>query len=355
MADKDEQTEDASAKKLARLHEDGSVAKSSDINTVAVLVGVTLTMLYVGPAIASEVMAISVRMFRLEDQGEVLRALGRVMPVLRVLGIPVFVASFCAFSAGVAQARVFTVKPLIPKPDRLNPFPNFKKILPNKETFIEFAKQVLKLGAVGGTVIVVVVDTAPRFSILPIAELAVAALTVAEGLGELALKAVVAFTVVAIVDYLLARRKFLEDAKMSKQEVKDEKKQEDISPEVRAEIRKRMLQANGFIPGAVEDATVLVTNPTHYAIALRYEVDTDAAPLVLSKGADKVAQKMRAEARQHEVPIVENRPLARALFAEARVGEPIPVDFYRAVAEVIAFVMQLRARRYGVAPSGGQA
>lgn len=351
--DKDQQTEEATPKKIAKLHEEGNAPKSSDINTVAVLIAVAGSLAAIGADLAGEVVGVSGRMFRLEDRDQPFQALARVAAVLPILSVPIFAAMLAAFAAGWSQTRTFTFKPLIPKPDKLNPIPNFKKLLPGKDTLIELSKQVVKLAAVGGTVYSVIVDTAPRFSILPMAELPVAAIAVASALGNLAVKAILAFAVVSIFDYLLARRKFNEDAKMSKQEVKDERKQEDISPEVRAQIRRRQMEMKGFIPGAVKDATVVVTNPTHFAVALRYEAEKDAAPMVLCKGVDDVAAEMRSEARRHDVPIVENRPLARALYAEAKVGEPIPLQFYRAVAEVVAFVMQLRQQRYGVLPGGG--
>lgn len=353
MADKDQQTEDATPKKLSQLQGEGNVPKSPDINTVAILAAVSLSMVFAGSQLAAEVASVADRMFRLDDRDQPFQALARVAAVLPVLSVPVFTAMLAAVAAGVSQARVFTLKPLTPKPEKLNPIPNFKKILPNKETGIELAKQVVKLGAVGGTAYWVIVDTAPSFSILPAAEIPVAAQAVAAGLGSLVFKVMAVFAVVAALDYMLARQKFAEEAKMSKQEVKDERKQDDISPEVRQQIRKRQLQLKGFVPGAVKDATVVVTNPTHYAVALRYEAERDGAPMVLSKGVDAVAQTMRAEARQHQVPIVENRPLARALYAQAKVGDPIPLEFYRAVAEVIAFVMQLRVQRFGHRASGG--
>lgn len=355
MADKDQQTEAATPRKLSQMHEEGNVPKSADITTVAVLAGVATAMVLVGSTLVGEVASVADRMFRLEDRHQPYQAIARIAAVLPVVSVPVFAAMVAALVAGISQARVFTFKPLLPKPEKLNPIPNMKKVVPSKETAIELGKQVVKLAAVGGTAYMVIVDTAPRFANLPAAEVSVAAHAVASGLGSLVFKVITVFIVVAVFDYILARRKFAEDAKMSKQEVKDERKQDDISPEVKQQMRKRLLELMGFVPGAVEDATVVVTNPTHYAVALRYEAELDGAPMVLCKGVDAVAQRIRSEARSHQIPIVENRPLARALFAEATVGAPIPLDFYRAVAEVIAFVMQLRVNRLGHRPQGGAA
>ena len=175
----------------------------------------------------------------------------------------------------------------------------------------------------------------------------VGAAAVADILRRLLLQAGLAYALVAFIDYLLAVRKFGEDAKMSKEEVRDERKQEDINPEVRQRRRRKMQELLQAAPGSVRGATVVVTNPTHYAVALRYESGKDDAPMVLAKGADMVAMNMRTEARKYQIPMVENKPLARALYREGKVGAPIPYELYRATAEVIAFVYQLRQTRFG--------
>jgi flagellar biosynthetic protein FlhB len=135
---------------------------------------------------------------------------------------------------------------------------------------------------------------------------------------------------------------------MSKQEVRDEHKEQEGRPEIKGRMRRKMQDMTKQRATAdVSKATVLVTNPTHYAIALRYEPEHDAAPVVLAKGLDELALQMRSIARKAGVPVIEQRPLARALYADAKVGRPVPVELYRAVAEVIAYVMQIKARDRG--------
>jgi flagellar biosynthesis protein FlhB len=131
---------------------------------------------------------------------------------------------------------------------------------------------------------------------------------------------------------------------MSKQELKEEFKQEEQDPGVKRKMRMRARELmNARSAGGVETATVLVTNPTHFAVALRYDPDKDAAPVIVGKAVEDAALAMRTKARKHAIPIVENRPLARSLHKHGKVGKPVPVDMYRAVAEVIAHVMRIRA------------
>jgi flagellar biosynthetic protein FlhB len=161
-----------------------------------------------------------------------------------------------------------------------------------------------------------------------------------------------AFGVAAAADYWLVRRKFMDDAMMSRDEVRDEHKEQEGRPEIKARMRRRMQEmTKRRATSDVAKATVLVVNPTHYAIALRYEPEKDHAPVVLAKGVDEIALKMRAVARKAGVPVIEQRPLARALYADAKLGRTIPVDLYRAVAEVIAYVMQIKARERGELPA----
>lgn len=349
MADPDK-TEEATPRKKGKLYEDGNIPKSADAGTAAILLCVVLALTFMGGTLVTKVVALSSRMFRLDDFEDPHKALVQVLSCLSLAGVPVFVAMFASFAAGFGQTRSFTLKPLTPKFDRLNPIPNFKKVLPGKETLLELSKQIVKLGAVGTVVYFVVVGATPQLSVLPAIELTAAAGIVGGVVRRLTIHAGLAFILVAVFDYVLAVRKFNEDAKMSKDEIKDERKQEDVSPEVKQQLKRRMMEAAMGGPAAVQEATVVVTNPTHFAVALRYVPEKDEAPVILAKGVDDVALQIRSQARHHEVPILENRPLARALFAEGKVGEPIPLDFYRAVAEIIGFVMQLKAGR--TEPSG---
>lgn len=346
--DREQQTEEATPRKREKLREEGQVIKSQDVTTLAVVVVTSMLIGYTFENMGLAVAVYAQRCFRFVDLHEPLAALRGQIYAIGPAALPLFAASAAATIAGLAQSRVFSFSLLAPKPDRLNPLNGIKQILPNKQSLLEITKQVIKLGAVGYIGFRVIADALPLFSTLSSAPPLAAAATVTHTTGVLVLRVCVAFAIVAAVDYFMAHRKFMEDAKMSKQEVRDEHKEQEGRPEIKQRMRRRMQDMTKQRTTAdVSKATVLVTNPTHYAVALRYEPERDAAPIVLAKGMDELALQMRSIARKAGVPVVEQKPLARALYADVKVGRPVPVELYRAVAEVIAYVMQLKARDRG--------
>ncbi|HKP62492.1 MAG TPA: EscU/YscU/HrcU family type III secretion system export apparatus switch protein [Polyangiales bacterium] len=349
MADDEEQrTEEATPRKRQKMHEEGQIPRSQDVGAAAVVIATCAALGYSFESLARALIAFTTRTFRLEDATRPLHAVHAQLDVLAPAFVPLLVASVAAAIAGIAQSRVFSFELLAPKPERFNPLPQLKQMLPGKDSMIEIGKQVLKLLAIGFIAYRVVRSALPQFSTLSAAAPLAAAEAVGKVAAKLTLHIAIAFVAAAALDYWLARRKFLHDAMMSRQEVRDEHKQEEGRPEVRQRMRARMREMSRNRGVAdVAKATVLVVNPTHYAVALRYAPDKDFAPMIIAKGVDEMALAMRARARKERVPIVEQRTLARSLHA-AKVGRPIPVELYRAVAEVIAYVMQLRARDAGL-------
>jgi flagellar biosynthetic protein FlhB len=195
-----------------------------------------------------------------------------------------------------------------------------------------------------GLVTFMVVEAAlPRLGLLARLPTIVAIDEVRSVTSTLLYRGLGALVVLAILDLVLARRRFAKDARMSKKEIADEHKEDEGDPKMRGKRRARAAKvAKQRAVAEVKNATVLVVNPTHIAIALRYEPGKDAAPHVLAKGQDEIALRMREEARARRVPIVEDRPLARAMYASAKAGRPIPIELYEAVARVIAHVMRIR-------------
>ncbi|HET8932905.1 MAG TPA: EscU/YscU/HrcU family type III secretion system export apparatus switch protein [Polyangiales bacterium] len=346
--DREQQTEEATPRKREQLHEEGNVIRSQDVGAAAV---VTLTCLVLGQSFETMARAVAVyaqRCFRLVDLHEPGAALRAQLVALAPSALPLVTMSIAATLVGIAQTRMFSFTNLMPKFSRMNPMNGLAQFMPSKQTFMEISKQMLKLLAVGYISFGVVADALPLFSTLSSEPPLSAAMTVAQTAAKLVLRTCIAFGVVAVIDYWLVRRKFLEDAKMTKQEVRDEWKAQEGNPQVKQQIRRKMQQMNRNRAKAdVSKASVLVVNPTHYAVALRYEPEKDSAPVVLAKGLDELALQMRSVARHAGVPIVEQRPLARALYADAKVGRAVPVELYRAVAEVIAYVMQIKARDRG--------
>jgi flagellar biosynthetic protein FlhB len=164
-------------------------------------------------------------------------------------------------------------------------------------------------------------------------------------LYKVLLAALVVLAIIAAADYVIQRYRFLQRNRMSKQEVKEEFRQNEGDPQIKAKIRQiRQERAKKRMIAAVPEATVIITNPTHYAVALKYESGQMAAPICVAKGVDALALKIREVAREHDVPVVENPPLARALHATVEVDEQIPTEHYKAVAQVIGYVMRLTGR-----------
>ena len=343
MADRDDKTEEATPRKLSKMREEGSVVKSADIAAAAVMFAGVIVLMAFGSDAAIGVVRMTERCFRLQDRP--LEALPLILPALRQTALPILIAGFlAAVAAGVVQTRgLFSLKALALKPERLNPFPNLKSVVPSKKTAIELGKQFLKIAILGAVVYRLVSKAIPEFGFLSASGPLTAASTVASVVLALVVQGGATFVAIAVLDYFVAKKRFAEDAKMSKEEVRDEHHQREGRPEVKVKRRQKQRElAKARAVSDVKLATALVCNPTHIAIALRYD-DATPAPVVLSKGVEEVALAMRAAARQHGVPIFENRPLARVLLRTAKIGRPIPVDLYEAVARVIARVMELRA------------
>jgi flagellar biosynthetic protein FlhB len=352
--DRDQRTEQATARKREKLVEEGQIIRSQDIASAAVVAASCLAIGFSFELMGRSVVALAQRIFRLVDARDPLTALPAELTALATLIVPLGAAALAAIIAGLAQSRSFSLEVMAPKFERLDPMTNLAQLMPNKQSAMELAKQIGKLVAIGYIAYRVIADALPLFATLSSQSPLAAGAAVAAVAGKLAFRVCLAFFIAAGADYWLARRRYLEDAMMSKDEVREEHKSQEGRPEVRQRMRRRMqAMAKTRAKTDVSTATVVVVNPTHYAVALRYLPEKDFAPLVIAKGLDDVALAMRASARRAGVPVVEQRPLARALFADGKVGRVIPVEQYRAVAEVIAYVMQLKARDAG--PARGEA
>jgi len=344
-ADRESKTEEATPRKKEQLREKGQVAKSADVAGAATVVAVVGVLALGGEPLAHQLRAFAERAFALRDAGAPLEAVEAAGQLLFGAVLPIaFAAAVAAIAATLAQTKgLFALASLAPKPERLDPAQGIKKVLPGPQMAVETGKSLLKVGAVAAIAYVIVDDALPRLGALPAVSPERGAAEVGSVAARLALWGVASLAALAAVDYLIAWRRFHKDARMAKHEVQQEHKETEGDPKLKA--RRRAKQRQLADERAVRDvaaATVLVTNPTHISVALRYDPDAgDAAPVMLAHGVDEVALRMRAEARQHGVPIVENRPLARALRANGKVGQAIPVDLYEAAAQVIAHVMSI--------------
>ncbi|WP_029029364.1 flagellar biosynthesis protein FlhB [Salinarimonas rosea] len=354
MADQDtendDRTEEPTARKLEQAIDKGDVAKSQEITTFFVLGGFTLAALLVS-GFSAERISIGITGF-LANAHQVTDGAGHlavmrdaIVTVLIALAAPFAIFIVAGLVGGGMQHRLlWTVEPLTPKLDRISPIAGFKRVF-GMEALVNFAKGLLKLAIIGTLVAVILwgerarVDTLvqedPTLLFVEVKDLSVKLLG-----GVLAL-----FFFVAVGDFLYQRFSWMKRQRMTRREVKEEFKQSEGSPEVKARRRQlRIERARRRMMAAVPQATVIVTNPTHYAVALKYEKGMPA-PICVAKGVDALALRIREKAREHDVPIVENPPLARALHATVEIDREIPVEHYSAVAEVIGYVLRLRRRR----------
>ena len=250
--------------------------------------------------------------------------------------LPAVMVVACA--SVVAQLAVVGGRPnsqaLRPKFERINPMKGFKRLF-SKQIFWEFSKSGLKLAAVAVVITATWSELRERMyaGAMNIPDFLT---MLSDSIDVMVLRVAMLGLVVAAMDVVLSRRRYLKAVRMTKQEVRDEMRQSEGDPHVKGEVKRRMFKMSRMrMMADVSRATVVLTNPTHYAIALRY-TDEDAAPVIVAKGAGEIAQRIKAEAAAHNVPMVENKPLTRALFRAAEIGDMIPADFYQAIAEVFA-------------------
>lgn len=365
MADSDsgEKTEAASEKRREEFRERGEIARSRDIVSVLVLFAAVAYFFFLGEWLFKGLGRFMVEFCSLRPTNNMdthhMLALGREAVTQMALIIGPLAAAIVALSilANMAQVGVlFTAKPLEPNLDRINIFgPKLFTTFFNKQAFGNLIGSLAKIAVVGVVVYLTVSGDGERIR-------AISTLPLFEGVGFLLNKALlIVFNVslvlilIAAADYAWNRYVMEEKMKMTKQEVKDEHKEYEGNPHLKGKRRQKAFEmANARMMQDVPGADVIVNNPTHISVALRYTRGKDAAPVVVAKGADLVAMHIRRVAKAHDVPMVENVPLARALYKHVKVGRPVPSQFYRAVAEVLAYVYRLRMKRkkrpYSTAP-----
>ena len=347
--EQDAKTEDPSQKKLEDAHKKGDVAKSQEVVTWFMLLGSAVIFAMMGPgaaaALADSLKVIIMNADRFELGGAGFGAFfnNLALAMIGTVLLPLVVLSTCAVLANLIQHRpLFSAEPITPKLSKISPLAGAKRLF-STESLVNFGKGLLKIGIVGAVVIAVVWPERDRLDTMMTADPAM----ILADFQEIGIKIFIAVlaivTVIAFADYLYVRQKWWKKLMMTVQETRDEYKQMEGDPHIKGKLRQlRQERARKRMMAAVPDATVVITNPTHFAVALKYD-KAMRAPKCVAKGADAVAFRIRELAKDHDVPIVENPPLARALFASVDVDETIPNEHFKAVAEVIGFVMRLKS------------
>jgi flagellar biosynthetic protein FlhB len=342
-----ERTEDPTQKRLDDAHERGDVAKSQEVNTWFMIAGATLVMSTFSGSIGGiqvPLRNLIANSWEIRTDGPGLMKLAEHLEyaLFAALGVPLLMLMIAAVAGNMLQHRfVWSGESLKPDFSKLSPMAGFKRVF-GKQALANFGKGLFKLIALGAVMTSLLWPERHRVEAMlrmdPSAMMgAIVSLTM-QLLGAV----VAMLAVVAIADYFFQYRTWYDRHKMSLQEMKDEFKQSEGDPHIKGRLRQlRHARMKKRMMAAVPKASVIITNPTHYSIALSYERGM-AAPICVAKGVDLLAFKIREIANEHNIPIVENVPLARALYATVDVDDEIPVEHYHAVAEIIGYVMGLK-------------
>jgi flagellar biosynthesis protein FlhB len=346
--DDNERTEDPTQKKLDDALQRGDVAKSQEVNTWFIIAGATLILLafsgQMGGGLETSLRGLVANAHDIPVDGRgLLQLTGRLgIEVLAAIAIPFLLLALAAVGGNIIQHRfVWSAEAIRPKLSKISPLAGLQRQF-SKQALANFAKGLIKLVLIGAVMTALLWPERWRLDTLVTIDPA-AILPLTRTLALSVLGTVVAIlAIIAAGDYLFQYRQWHERQKMSLREMKEEFKQTEGDPMVKGRIRQmRMAKMRRRMMAEVPKASVIITNPTHFAVALQYERGMNA-PVCLAKGVDAVALKIREVAGKNNVPIVENPPLARALYATVEIDQEIPVEHYKAVAEVIGYVMRLR-------------
>ncbi len=347
-----DKTEKATPKKLDDARKEGRVARSSDLINGFMLLLMFFVLKLFGGIMANlfldsfvkyynKASDISMEVF---DVRQAVNLSNEIVLDIVIASLPVLIGSFVVALVGniVQVGWKVTGKPLKPKLDRLNPIGGLKRMF-SQEKVVELIKSILKVLAIALVAYNEVKDRWKFILNLYDFEFMQAVLNIFDIVLDVGIKISVIFVIIGLADFGYQKWKHLHDLRMSKQEVKDEMKQSEGDPQIKGQIRQKMREgARRRMMQELPKADVVITNPTHFAVAVKYDKETAEAPYVLAKGADYVAANIKEIAKQNNIEIVENKPLARMLYYNVEIGDQIPPELYQMVAEVLAYVYSVK-------------
>ena len=349
MGDEDKQF-DATPRKLEQARKEGQVVKSKDFSTAISLLILFSVIFGLAPFIWNEIVQLYTLLYEqipnahVDEVGMTYIFIITIKCAALIIGPVLFVAWFIAIMADFIQVGpLVATAPLVPKLDKLNPTKYFKNLMSIKTLFELFKNivKVLLLGYIGYSVYMAHIE-----KILMLAAIDnnfAVMIEFGKLITDFIFKACIAFLIIAAADYGVTKWKFLKDQKMSFKEIKDEYKNTEGDPNVKAALRQRRMQMlqQGMMD-AVPDADFVVTNPTHIACALKYKAEEMASPMLIAKGTELIAKKIIGIAREHGIPVIENAPVARALYKMVDLNQQIPPELYKAIAEILLFVYKIK-------------
>ncbi len=349
-----QKTEEPTQKRIEESRRKGQVATSREVNHWFMILGASLLVIMLAPGILGAIKTTIVKFIAFPhditlDPGTVHDIASRLIgDIGSIFVIPAAILVALAVFGGLVQnGPLFAPELIKPKLEKISFLKGAKRMFSGR-SLMEFTKGILKLAIVTIVAAMVVMPEFDRLTQIPGYHVSQLLAFLWELSGRVLIAVLAVMTVVAGVDMLYQKFEHGKKQRMSRQEIKDELKQTEGDPMIRARLRQiRMERARQRMMTAVPDAAVVITNPTHYAVALKYEHEDMEAPVLVAKGVDKMAERIRDVAEENEVPIVENAPLARALYAGVKIDQEIPPEHYRVVAEIIGYVMRLGGRHAG--------
>lgn len=345
-----EKTEQATPRKLQKSREEGQVAKSTEISNFVVFGAGMMILLMSKGIIGDQLSDLSISIFANLNELEIKVNL---LQIYAIKGLYYFLVATFPFFTGIFMVTLaanilqvgfkITPKALRPKFSKLNPIKGLKKVFFSSQSFVETFKSILKFALISWIVYFILADIIKEATKLADYSILDIVAYMSSTAYSLIIKLALVYAVIAIFDFIYQKYKFKKDMMMTKQEVKDEHKQTEGNPEIKGRIKSLQVEmARKRMMKELPTADVIITNPTHFAIALKYDPMKSNAPRVLAKGIDSLALKIKEIAKEHNIYIYEDKPLARLLYKHCEVGEEIPAELFEAVAKVLAFVYGLK-------------
>lgn len=348
----EEKTENATPKKKREAREKGQILKSVELNSALILLAAFGVLFAFMPYISEQIGNFMVTLFRnplgfAVTHGGMnslafltISTMGKViLPFMLIVMVVGILANY------IQVGPLFTTEPLKFKPERLNPLEGLKRMF-SKRSVVELVKSLFKVFLIGYIAFRIVKKEFINLPLLQDMSIFTGVQYVGKISYRIAIVSGILLLFLAVFDYAFQWYEYEKNLKMSKKEIKDEYKQSEGDPLIKSKIKERQrAMAMQRMMQSVPEADVIITNPTHLAIALKYDIDSMEAPTVIAKGQDMMAQRIKEVGRNHEVSIFENKPLARSLYKSVEIGQAIPASLYQAVAEVLAFVYQLKQKK----------
>jgi len=347
-----EKTEKATPKKRQDARKKGQVVKSQDISSAIVMLMVFIFLFFFAGSLRDELLAFFRQTFihniRIESLtiDSVMHLFTETLIQMAFIIVPIMAIAFVGALAGnfLQFGFLFTLEPMKFDLKKMDPIKGLKKIFSVK-AIVELIKSVLKIGFIGSVTTIIIWSNLPEVLALSFKSPWMTLITVGKLVGIMGIAASLVLLCVSVLDWMYQKHEYEKNLKMSKQDIKDEYKNSEGDPLIKSKIKQRQREmAMRRMMSEVPSADVVITNPTHYAIALKYNEDSMDAPRVIAKGTDFIAQKIKLIAKEHDVIMVENRPLARAMYDQVEIGDQVPEEFFKAVAEILAYVYRIKRK-----------